>query len=43
MKLFVVVVPTKNLIANQKMDQKSIYKGLGAVAFILAFIAIPKD
>ena len=40
MNIFVVVVPTKNPIASQKMDQKSIYEGPGAVALILAFIAI---
>ena len=42
MKLFVVVVPTKNLIVSQKNEQKFIYKGPGAVALILAFIAISK-
>ena len=42
MKLFVVVVPTKNSITSQKMDQKSIYKGPGAVALILAFFASSK-
>ena len=38
MKLFVVVVPTTNPIASEKMHQKSIYKGLGAVALILALL-----
>ena len=42
MKLFEVVVYTKNPIAGQKMDQKSIYKGPRALALILAFIAIYK-
>ena len=42
LKLFWVVVPTKNSIASQKIDQKSINKGPGALALILAFIAISK-
>ena len=42
MKLFGVVVPTKNSIASKKTDQKSINKGPGALALILAFIAISK-
>ena len=42
MKLFVVIVPTRNSIGKQKIDQKSINKGPGALALILAFIAISK-
>ena len=42
MKLFEVVVYTKNPIAGQKIDQKSIYKAPRTVALILAFIAISK-
>ena len=43
MKLFEVVVPTKNPTPSQKKTgEKSKNKGSGAVALILAFIAISK-
>ena len=42
MKLFEEAGPTKNPIAGQKNDQKSIIKGSRDVALILAFIAISK-
>ena len=42
MKLFLLVGPTKNPITSQKNQQNCIYKGPGAVALILAFIAISK-
>ena len=42
MKLFEGVIPAPNPVAKQKIDKKSINKGCGAMALIMAFIAISK-